>query len=144
MRKFLILAIFLAALIFPAASLADKGGVPHHKASAPDPTFACDGITCTFTVIGLVANTNYQASVSFTAPPTVQGCHLGISAQTSDDTGALTFTMGEANVKCSRATGYTGPGTVTAWVRAGTSLVFSDPPVTLSDGSLAETTASIT
>lgn len=133
--------IMFVLLVFAAPAAAHNSNCHKTKkcsAAAVDPSFACDGTTCTLTVTGLAATTDYQASIHFVGADG-HGCNTGISSQTSDDTGALAFTAPESFVKCGLGEG----GTVTAWARAGDSASFNDPPVVLSDGTLATVTVTI-
>jgi hypothetical protein len=142
MRKLLLLLAVVAALAFPTAALAK-----HHRKPAPDPSFTCSAGVCTFLVEGLQANTAYEASIEYVpSNPAQYGCNTGLGDWNSNADGVYTVKLDASqgfDIECANSGGNIAPGTVTAWLRAGSSTDFNDPPVTLSDGSPALVTAQI-
>lgn len=138
-RLVLLLAI---ALVFVPSAVANNGH-HHQKPSAPDPSFTCNGVTCTFHVTGLAPLTSYQSSIEYVPSDSSQpGCDTGYGNWETDSTGSYTLTDDETNyIGCGVAPSL--PGTVTAWLRSSDSQSFTDPPVLLSDGSSAIVTTTV-
>lgn len=131
-RLTLALLVVTLALVIPATGIA-KNGKKHKAPTANNPSFVCDGTSCTFTVTGLAPSTGFQSSISFSST-TGAGCNTGTSGWRTDANGVYTQVLDESEIKCSLV----GSGTVHAWLRSADSGSFSDPPVHLLNGDPAE------
>lgn len=102
--KLLLLAV-VSLIVVPAAS-ANRG---HHH--SVDPTFTCDGVTCTYTATGLVPGALYSPRITLTGANGLSR-NVGASLSPADSSGTYVFT-GTESFMLGQAT---LPATGSAWL----------------------------
>lgn len=90
-----IAAAVLLAVLFFAAPAAANNGHHHVKPSAVDPSFACDGVTCTYFADGLAPGLQVSARFEYLAVDGFHGCNTGFGNDNTDALGNYTLAFSE-------------------------------------------------
>lgn len=95
MKRLILFAAILAALLIPANAAAGKG---HSHKSKVDPTFTCDGVTCTYFADGLAPDAQVSARFEYLAFDGFHGCNTGFGIDKADANGAYSLAFSEVRL----------------------------------------------